>query len=129
MTPHAAAGSIIFLSPEPAANEAYRTLAHWFATEPRLWGLYGFGDGFNLDRGWYAHDTVGIDQGMTLVALEDYRTGLAWKMPSQDPVIARARAAALHSPVYLPLLRHQRNPELASQRNMWGDCRALGWDT
>jgi hypothetical protein len=105
VTPYAVAGSIIFLGPEPAANEAYQALAHWYATRPRLWGLYGFRDGFNLDRGWYAHDTIGIDQGMTLLALENYRTGLVWRMLRQDPVIARACAAVLRYPVYLPLLR------------------------
>jgi hypothetical protein len=104
LTPYAAAGSIVFLSADPAANVAYQTLAHWLATQPRLWGLYGFRDGFNVDQGWYAHDYIGIDQGMTLLALENYRTGLVWRLLGQDPVITRGRAAVLPYAVYLPLL-------------------------
>lgn len=105
VTPYAAAGSISFLSAQPATNAAYQALAHWYATQPRLWSLYGFRDGFNVDQGWYAHDYIGIDQGMTLVALENYRTGLVWATLRQEPAIAHAIAAVLAQQTYLPLLR------------------------
>ncbi len=104
VTPYAAASTIIFLSAYPAANESYEALANWFATQPRLWGLYGFRDGFNVDQGWYAHDYIGIDQGTTLLALENYRTGLVWATMGRDPALARAIAAVLTHPKFLPAI-------------------------
>ncbi len=105
VAPYAAAGSIMFLDSDPANNEAYQALDYWFHHQPRLWGLYGFRDGFNLNQGWFAHDYIGIDQGMTLLAIENYRTELIWDTLLQDPAIARARNAVLEKwRVYLPLL-------------------------
>jgi hypothetical protein len=105
VTPYAAAGSIIFLSADPTANEAYQALAHWSETQPRLWGLYGFRDGFNIDQDWYAHDYIGLDQGMTLLALENYRTGLIWATLGHEPALVRAIAAVLTHRNYLPVVR------------------------
>ena len=104
LAPYAAASSMIFLSANPADNEAYQALDHWFYTQPRLWGLYGFRDGFNLNQGWYAHDYIGIDQGMTLLALENYRTRLIWSKLRREPVVARAIATVLTYRSYLPII-------------------------
>jgi hypothetical protein len=43
-----------------------------------LYGKYGFKDAFNLDKGWWAEEYLGIDQGITLLMIENYRTGLVW---------------------------------------------------
>lgn len=110
VAPYAVAGSIIFLSSTPADNEAYQTLIGWYQTQPRLWGLYGFRDGFNLGTNnspaddWFAHDYVGIDQGMTLLALENYHSGLIWRLMSRDPVISKAICAVFGCTIYLPVI-------------------------
>jgi len=45
-----------------------------------IWGRYGFADGFNIGRNWYAEDVIGIDLGMALVAIENYCTGFIWNL-------------------------------------------------
>jgi hypothetical protein len=44
-----------------------------------LYGRYGFKDAFNLDKGWWAEEHLGIDVGITLVMIENFRSGLIWK--------------------------------------------------
>ncbi len=43
-----------------------------------LYGKYGFKDAFNLDKGWWAEEYLGIDVGITLLMIENYRTSLIW---------------------------------------------------
>jgi hypothetical protein len=43
-----------------------------------LYGKYGFKDAFNLDRNWWAEEYLGIDVGITLLMIENYRTSLIW---------------------------------------------------
>ena len=60
----------------------------------RIWGRYGFSDSFNVDRNWYDKDVIGIDLGMVLLALEDARTGLPWKLLVSHPATQRGWKAA-----------------------------------
>ncbi len=62
--------------------------------ESLLWGKYGFVNAFNIDRGWFAHDVIGIDLGMELLAIENHRTGLVWTLMDSFYSIPRARRAA-----------------------------------
>ncbi len=50
-----------------------------------LWGEYGFKDAFNLNRKWYAESYLAIDQGPIVVMIENYRTGLLWKLFMSHP--------------------------------------------
>jgi hypothetical protein len=59
-----------------------------------LWGKYGFANSFNLDRNWHSPDVIGIDLGMALLAIENHRTGLIWKLMNNLGLTARALAAA-----------------------------------
>ncbi|HLK60511.1 MAG TPA: glucoamylase family protein [Chthonomonadaceae bacterium] len=64
----------------------------------RLWGRYGFSDSFNLDRDWFDPDVIGIDLGMALLAIEDVRTGLPWKLLASHPATKRAmKLAGFHT--------------------------------
>ncbi len=56
----------------------------------KIWGRYGFANAFNVDRDWYDPDVIGIDLGMALVAIEDYRSGLIWKLLASNPATALA---------------------------------------
>lgn len=69
------AGSIVF-TPE----EVIDSLNYFYKNFPKLWGQYGFKDAYNLDvtPEWYAEDYIGIDKGITLLMIENYRTGLVW---------------------------------------------------
>jgi len=52
----------------------------------KMWGEYGFYDGYDVNRGWWAGSYIAIDQGPIVVMLENYRTGLLWDlfMTSQE---------------------------------------------
>jgi hypothetical protein len=46
----------------------------------KIWGNYGFVDAFNESKNWYAKSYLAIDQGPEIVMIENYRSGLLWKL-------------------------------------------------
>jgi hypothetical protein len=46
----------------------------------KIWTQYGFADAFNETENWYADSHLAIDQGPIIVMIENYRTGLLWKL-------------------------------------------------
>ena len=46
----------------------------------KIWSEYGFVDAFNETRNWYAKSHLAIDQGPIIVMIENYRSGLLWKL-------------------------------------------------
>jgi hypothetical protein len=52
-----------------------------------LWGEYGFRDAFNLTENWYSEIYMGLNQGPIVVMIENYRTGLLWKLFMANPEI------------------------------------------
>ena len=55
----------------------------------RLWGEYGFKDAFNLTENWFAPSYLAIDQGPIIVMIENYRTGLIWKLFMSHPDVQK----------------------------------------
>ncbi len=53
----------------------------------KIWSEYGFTDGFNESKNWYATSHLAIDQGPEIVMIENYRTGLLWKLFMSVPEI------------------------------------------
>ena len=41
---------------------------------------FGFLDAYNVDAAWTAEDCLGIDQGPLVLAIENARSGLVWRM-------------------------------------------------
>ena len=83
-----------------------------------LWGHYGFANAFNIDRNWYGRDVIGIDLGMVLLAIENYRTGLIWALMDRAPLTAQAFRAAGFRPTMEPeprpvRLAHEKGPQIA----------------
>lgn len=81
-----AAGTAIMFTPEEsmAALRDFRQLRD-AQGKPLIWrapetGGYGFVDAFNLDQGYVSDDYIGIDQGPLLIAIENARTGLVWRL-------------------------------------------------
>ncbi|MGI4790132.1 MAG: glucoamylase family protein [Janthinobacterium lividum] len=66
----------------------------WTKHRDQIWGRYGFSNAFNVDKNWYDSDVVGIDLGMTLLAIENAQSGLIWHLLERDPVIAQGLSAA-----------------------------------
>jgi len=75
-------------------GESMAALKHMYGTYGRrLWGAFGFRDAFNLDRDWFADSYLAIDQGPIVVMIENYRTGLCWRLFMGNPEIAPALRA------------------------------------
>lgn len=58
------------------------------------YGRYGYSNGINPDKDWTDPDVIGIDLGMMLLMIENYRDGLVWKLSMADPINAKGFAAA-----------------------------------
>lgn len=55
----------------------------------KVWGEYGFKDAFNETQNWVAPSYLAIDQGPQIVMIENYRTGLLWKLFMSCPEIKK----------------------------------------
>lgn len=53
----------------------------------KIWTEYGFTDGFSETHNWYAKSHLAIDQGPIVGMIENYRTGLLWKLFMKIPDI------------------------------------------
>jgi hypothetical protein len=64
-----------------------------------LWRDYGFVDAFCEARDWYAATHLAIDQGPIVIMIENYRTGLLWKLfMSCSEIHAGLRRLGFESP-------------------------------
>ncbi len=52
-----------------------------------IWSGYGFTDAFCQEKNWYGKSHLAIDQGPIIVMIENYRTGLMWKLFMSCPEI------------------------------------------
>jgi len=53
----------------------------------KIWSEYGFVDAFNETQNWYAKSHLAIDQGPIVVMIENYRSGLLWKLFMEVPEV------------------------------------------
>jgi len=53
----------------------------------RLWDIYGPRDAYNLGQNWISPIYMGLNQAPIVVMVENYRTGLVWKMFMKNPEI------------------------------------------
>jgi hypothetical protein len=92
IAPYAAGLSIMF---EPGlvmeAMRHFRSLSAKPGLE-KVWsdpakGGYGFADAFNMAKGWVAPDHLAIDHGPLLLAIENARTGLIWRLFEQNATV------------------------------------------
>lgn len=83
ITPTAAISSIPY-TPE----QSMKAIRHfYYRLGDRLWGPYGFYDAFNVTYGWWADSYISIDQGPIVVMIENYRSGLLWKLFMTAPEV------------------------------------------
>jgi len=52
-----------------------------------LWGEFGFKDAFDLTNNWCSEIYMGLNQAPMTVMIENYRTGLIWKLFMRSPEI------------------------------------------
>lgn len=76
VAPYAICGSVPFVPGK--AISALRSLLPMYGS--RVWNKnYGFVSAFNLDKGWFSDEHVGIDLGISLLMIENHRSGFIWK--------------------------------------------------
>lgn len=80
IAPTAAISSIVY-TPE----KSLAAIRNWYSNKSdKIWGKFGFYDAFSDNENWYPQRYLGIDQGPQLVMIENYRTGLLWKLFMAD---------------------------------------------
>lgn len=83
ITPTAALSSFPY-TPE----YSMQALKHfYFEKGDKLWSEFGFIDAFSEEKDWYAKSHLAIDQGPIIVMIENYRSGLLWKLFMSAPEI------------------------------------------
>ncbi|TWV12566.1 beta-glucosidase [Bacteroidaceae bacterium HV4-6-C5C] len=81
ISPTAALSSIVY-TPE----YSMQVMRHLYNDKrDRLFGTYGFYDAFSETANWYPQRYLAIDQGPIAVMIENYRTGLLWKLFMSHP--------------------------------------------
>jgi len=76
ISPTAALSSFPY-SPDHSMN----AIKHfYYVLGDKIWGEYGFYDAFSEQKNWFPHRYLAIDQGPTVVMIENYRSGLLWNL-------------------------------------------------
>lgn len=83
ITPSAALSSFPYM-PDQAMSALRGFLAK---PGKRIWGRFGFVDAFCENRNWYARTCLAINQGPIVAMIENYRTGLLWKLFMSAPEV------------------------------------------
>jgi hypothetical protein len=86
VAPTAAISSIVF-TPK-VSLEAMRAM--FKVLKPNGWGRYGFVDSFNAEANWYSKRNIGINLGPMVLMIENYRSGLVWKIFGKSRWLQRA---------------------------------------
>ncbi|WP_423148518.1 glucoamylase family protein [Rubrolithibacter danxiaensis] len=96
ITPAAALSSFPY-TPE----YSMQALKHfYYELGDKIWSEYGFVDAFSEEHNWYAKSHLAIDQGPIIVMIENYRTGLLWKLFMSCPEIQNGlKKLGFESPV------------------------------
>ncbi|SFV32263.1 hypothetical protein SAMN05660895_1290 [Thermoflavifilum thermophilum] len=85
ISPTAAVSSIVY-----TPKESLQAIRYWL-TNPemkhKLWGPYGFYDAFSETANWYPKRYLAIDQGPQVVMIENYRSGLLWRLFMSCPEV------------------------------------------
>jgi len=67
-----------------------KALRHFYdGLGDKIWGRYGFTDAFNETQNWYAGSYLAIDQGPIVDMIENYRSGLLWRLFMSCPEVQK----------------------------------------
>jgi hypothetical protein len=94
VVPCAAGGSLPFLYND--CMKVLRNIRGKFAA--RAWGKYGYIDAFNPGSGWTNPDVIGLDVGITMLMVENYRTQFVWNTFMANPEMQSALQLAGFQP-------------------------------
>jgi hypothetical protein len=69
-------------------DQSMAAMKHWYTDmKDKLFGPYGFYDAFSETADWYPKRYLAIDQGPIVVMMENYRSGLLWKLFMSCPEV------------------------------------------
>ena len=72
-------------------EESMAALRHFYRElGPKVFGTYGFFDGFNRTQNWFEEVYMALNQAPITVMIENHRTGLVWKNFMANPEIKPA---------------------------------------
>lgn len=72
-------------------QESFAALKHFYRNlGSKIWGIYGFHDGFNETQQWFEEVYMGLNQAPIFVMIENHRTALLWNKFMANPEIPRA---------------------------------------
>ncbi|MXV14266.1 glucoamylase family protein [Hufsiella ginkgonis] len=74
----------------------------YFDLGDKIWSEYGFVDAFSEEKNWYAKSHLAIDQGPIIVMIENYRSGLLWKLFMNAPEVKNGLKKLGFTSPYLP---------------------------
>jgi hypothetical protein len=83
IAPTAAISSLPF-TPEESLQALF---FFYYKMGDKIWGQYGMVDAFSLNDIWFAGSYLAIDQGPQIGMIENYRTGLLWKLFMSNPEV------------------------------------------
>ncbi|MEM9224166.1 MAG: glucoamylase family protein, partial [Pseudomonadota bacterium] len=94
---HEPANDLGVISPTAALSafpftpqESMDALRHFYVDRRQeLWGEFGFADAFSPSTGWVADGNLAIDQGPIVVMIENFRSGLLWRLFMSCPEVQR----------------------------------------
>jgi len=90
VVPCAAGGSLPFL--REGSLQVLRSIRERF--DDMAWSRYGFADAFNPATGWVAGHALSINTGITLLMIENARTGRVWELFMRNPEARRGMQLA-----------------------------------
>jgi len=71
--------------------ESMKALKHFYRDlGDKVWGVYGFRDGFNISEDWFEDVYMGLNQAPIVVMIENYRSSLIWNLFMSNPEITPA---------------------------------------
>jgi hypothetical protein len=75
-------------------DESLAALKHFYRDlGSKVWGIYGFHDGFNQTENWFEEVYMALNQAPITVMIENHRTGLVWRHFMANPEIQPALEA------------------------------------
>ena len=84
ISPTAALSSIVY-TPE----YSMQVIRNLYGKGDKLLGKYGFYDAFSETENWFPQRYLAIDQGPIVAMIENYRSGLLWKLFMSHPDVRR----------------------------------------
>jgi hypothetical protein len=95
IAPYAMCASVPLL-PDKAISALKKLISEY---GDRVWDeKYGFVSGFNLNKDWFSAEHIGIDLGISLLMIENYRSEFVWKHFMKNEYVAKGMQKAGFEP-------------------------------